>query len=177
VGDRIRRTFVLEMSRREGITGCEGEAMTMMHASAADVLNQLIAICQDGELGFDTAASAVMDQAIKTELSQYCQDRRACVRELETALGAMGEKPRISDSVAGAMCRGWMNLTSAVIDDNEHAILSACERGEDATVESYGEAMTLPLPSPLNGLIASQFESIKRVHDRVRSLRDSVNKN
>jgi uncharacterized protein (TIGR02284 family) len=148
--------------------------MTVMHENATDVLNRLLAICQYGEKGFDTAASAVMDQSLKTELSQYCDDRRACVRELQRALIAIGETPSKDGSITAAMRRGWMNLIKAISEENEQAILSACEMGEDATITAYGEAMTVPLPSPLSALITSQYESAKRIHGRVRSLRDSV---
>jgi uncharacterized protein (TIGR02284 family) len=152
----------------------DGEAMTTTHASATDVLNRLIVVCQDGEKGFDTAADAIKDQSLKAELMQYSQDRRACISELVRALGAIGEQPGDGGSISGAMRRGWMNIIEAISDDNEHAILAACERGEDATVEAYSDAMSVPLPSPLNGLIAMQYESVKRIHDCVRGLRDAV---
>jgi uncharacterized protein (TIGR02284 family) len=82
--------------------------------------------------------------------------------------------PDNNSSAAGALHRGWINLKSAVIGGDEHAILAECERGEDSAVEEFQEAVEDDLPPGLQEIVSRQYAEIKATHDRIRNLRDSA---
>lgn len=146
--------------------------MATVISSILDVIGSLIETCRDGEEGFKTAAGAVIDPALKSELLLYSGQRAEFREDLEEVVRDLGEAPPTHGSVGGAVQRGWMHLIKAV-GNSEHAILATCERGEDAALKAYREAASSTLPSAIGALVASQYQSLKRTHDRIKSLRDA----
>jgi uncharacterized protein (TIGR02284 family) len=55
-------------------------------------------------------------------------------------------------------------------------VLSECERGEDSAVEAYQQAISHDLPSPVRDMVELQYDAVRRVHDRIKSLRDASKK-
>ena len=145
--------------------------MSTVISQVRDAVNKLVEICRDGEAGFEAAAEAIKNSSVKAELMQYSGQRSEFVIELEKAAEELGETPTTSGSVAGALHRGWIHLIK-VAGTSDHSVLSACERGEDSAVAAYREALNTALPSQIGALIASQFQAVKRVHDRIKLLRD-----
>jgi uncharacterized protein (TIGR02284 family) len=66
-----------------------------------------------------------------------------------------------------------MNIKGTLTGKDDHAILSECERGEDAAVDAYEDALKLALPANILSIIQRQYQSIKQTHDRVKQMRDS----
>jgi uncharacterized protein (TIGR02284 family) len=105
---------------------------------------------------------------------QYSQQRHEFADDLREALGDVtGETVVDHGTMAGALHRGWINLKQALTSRDRLAILSECERGEDAAVHAYEEATSVALPEQLAGLVLTQMRAVQRVHDRVRALRDA----
>jgi uncharacterized protein (TIGR02284 family) len=149
--------------------------MNTSNEKALSVLNELIETCKDGEKGFSTAADSVKDAELKTLFSQYATQRANFARELQNEVQALGGKPDHSGSAAGALHRGWIDVKSAVMGRDEHAVLEECERGEDIAKDAYAKAAEgTDLPGMLLPLIQKQFESVKEAHDRMKALRDGV---
>jgi uncharacterized protein (TIGR02284 family) len=137
-------------------------------------LIHLIQICRDGQNGFDTAAKATKDTALRAELTQYSMQRQGFAADLEAALESLGESSDEDGSAAGALHRGWMNLKAAVVSNDRYAILAECERGEDSAVKTYRQAMSTDLLPTVETLVESQYDQVRRVHDRVKELRDAA---
>lgn len=144
-----------------------------MADNAYSTLNELLETCRDGQNGFDTAAKAVNDPALKAELMQYSMQRQDFAAELRAAIAALGDRPNDGGSVAAAIHRGWIDLKSMVGMSDRHSILAECERGEDSAVKAYREAIQQGLPPVVATIVQTQYEQVQRVHDRVRALRDA----
>jgi uncharacterized protein (TIGR02284 family) len=149
--------------------------MTTAIDEVRDTVNHLIEICHDGEQGFLTASQALPpDEAlIKSELVQYSNQRREFAADLESEVMQMGEEPATHGTVGGSIHRGWLHLKHAITTNHVHAILAECERGEDAAVSAYRDAVAKGLSASVADMIRTQAEAVGRVHDRIRSLRDS----
>jgi uncharacterized protein (TIGR02284 family) len=141
-----------------------------------DEINKLVETCHDGEAGFRAASEAITNPAIKAEMMQYSRQRAEFVTELEKAVAELGESPASEGSVAGALHRGWIHLIKSV-GSSDHAVLSSCERGEDSAVAAYRAALNAALPGKAGALVASQFQAVRRTHDRIKLLRDANEKN
>ncbi len=72
------------------------------------------------------------------------------------------------------MHRAWINVKSAVTNRDRHAILAEAERGEDAAVDAYKDAMEKDLPMPIKEIVTRQSAEVQAAHDKVRALRDTV---
>lgn len=147
-------------------------ATATIASDVIDTVNGLISICRDGEHGFKTASERLegSDDLLKSELHRYSEQRRDFAQELENALRDMGAEPADSGSITGTLHRGWINIRQAVAGNERKAILSECDRGEEAAVRSYGEALLAPLPSPLLSVVQNQARAVERVHERIHHL-------
>ena len=68
-------------------------------------------------------------------------------------------------------------MKSAVTNRDRHAILAEAERGEDAAVSAYSDAMKKNLPAPIKEVVSRQSVEVKAAHDKIRALRDSTAQN
>jgi len=135
-------------------------------------LNDLIETCKDGEYGFRTCAERVRSPELRAVFEEGAQSCRRGATELQEAVARLGGKPEDDSSVAGTMHRGWVRVKEAFGGDSDLSMLEECERGEDAALARYRDALKENLPEPVADLVRRQYEGVKRNHERVRTLRD-----
>lgn len=133
-------------------------------------LNNLVEICKDGQNGFRTAAEGIKNSELTTLFNTYSQQRAQFAAELQSEVRRLGGEPEETGSAAAAVHRGWINIKSAVTGEDEAAVISECERGEDSAVEAYEEALETDLPNDVKAIVSRQFSQVKEAHDRIRSL-------
>lgn len=133
-------------------------------------LNNLIETCKDGQDGFRTAAEGIKNSQLTTLFNSYSQQRAQFAAELQSEVRRLGGEPEGTGSTAAVLHRGWINIKSAVTGEDEAAVISECERGEDAAVEAYEEALETDLPNDVKSIVSRQFSQVKEAHDRIRSL-------
>ncbi len=137
-------------------------------------LNSVIETLKDGQEGFRQASEAVKDSQLKSLFNELSLQRSKFAGELQNHIVQMGDsEPETTSSTAGALHRAWINMKSAISSRDDHAILSECERGEDAAVAEYKKAMEAELPSPARDILSRQYSEVKAAHDRVKALRDA----
>ena len=148
--------------------------MTTENSTVANVLNDLIETCKDGEYGFRTCAEGVKDASLKQVFEKRAQDCASGAAELQRLVGQYGGKAEDSGSLTGAVHRGWVKVVDALTGSSDKAILDECERGEDAALARYRAALKKDdLPADVRALITRQQEGVQRNHDQIKSLRDS----
>jgi uncharacterized protein (TIGR02284 family) len=135
--------------------------------------DDLIETCRDGQNGFKEAAENVKSPELKTFFNEVAAERAQFVNELQLEIRRLGGEPAKSGSAAGALHRAWMEIKGTLTGKDDHAILAECERGEDSAVEAYRDALKLGLPTAINQTVERQFQSVKQVHDRVKTMRDA----
>lgn len=143
--------------------------------TSISTLNNLIQTCKDGENGFNEAAQGVSTADLKDLFMRYSQQRSQFAGELQDEVHKLGGDPQTSGSIAASLHRGWIDIKSAVTGQDEGAILSECERGEDSAVEAYQNALKEALPSDVNSVVERQYMQIKEAHDRIKGLRNMSN--
>ena len=144
--------------------------MAIDNDEVISTLNNLIETCKDGQNGFRTAAEGVKDTKLTTLFHTYSQQRGQFAAELQNEVRRLGGDPEKTGSTAAVLHRGWINIKSAVTGEDEGAVISECERGEDSAVKSYEEALKNNLPADVQMIVERQFSQVKEAHDRIRSL-------
>ena len=140
-----------------------------------DRLNTLIDTCKDGEYGFRTCADHVKSTDLKTVFLERAGECQRGASELQALVTRLGGKADTGSSVSGTMHRGWVAVVGTLSGYSDEAMLSECERGEDAALERYRSALKdSDLPSDVMALVQKQYEGVKRNHDQIRNLRDQV---
>jgi uncharacterized protein (TIGR02284 family) len=138
-------------------------------------LNGLIETLKDGQEGFKQSAEGVDDPQLKTVFDTLSLQRSKFAGELQSEVVNLGDPdPEDSSSVTGSMHRAWINVKSAVTNGDRHAILAEAERGEDAAVSAYKDAMEKELPAPFKEIVTRQATEVKAAHDKIRNLRDAT---
>jgi uncharacterized protein (TIGR02284 family) len=141
-------------------------------------LNGLIETLRDGQEGYKQSADGVDDRQLKTLFDTLSLQRSKFAGELQNEVVNMGDPdPEDGSSLTGSMHRAWINVKSAVTSRDRHAILAEAERGEDAAVSAYSDAMEKNLPAPIKEVVSRQSVEVKAAHDKIRALRDSTAQN
>ena len=143
-----------------------------MNNDAVSTLNSLIETSKDGEKGFKEAAEGLKSADIKAKFLEYSRERAQMAAELQTEVRSLGGDPDKGGSMSGSVHRGWVNLKAAITGQDDHAIVSEAERGEDVAKEAYESALKATLPPSAQTLVQQQAAKVRRVHDAVRDLRD-----
>jgi uncharacterized protein (TIGR02284 family) len=143
--------------------------------NAISTLNNLIETCKDGQQGFEAAAEGVKTSDLKTLFSTYSHQRAEFAGELQSEVRRLGGDAARTGSFAASLHRGWINIKSAVTGEDEAAVISECERGEDSAVRNYEDALNDEhLPADLRSIIERQFIQIKEAHDRIGALEKAL---
>ena len=146
----------------------------MSNDDVVDELNALIETCKDGEYGFRTCAEHVKSAQLRQVFTSRADECRQGATELQSLVARLGGKADTGSSVTGTMHRGWVNLKSMLTGNSDQAALDECERGEDAALARYRDAIKEDLPDDVAAVVQRQYEGVKRNHDRVRTLRDRL---
>ena len=144
--------------------------MAIDKTDVISTLNNLIETCKDGQTGFQTAAEGVKNSELKTLFHTYSQQRAQFAGELQEEVRRLGGDPEKTGSVAAALHRGWIDIKSAVTGEDENAVISECERGEDSAVKNYQDAINAGLPGDVRSIVERQYAQVKEAHDRIRAL-------
>ena len=168
--DRVRTPSTRASGMTEDTSLAAGQ--TMDNEDVVDVLNDLLETSRDGEQGFRTAAEQAQTGDLQNFLARRASDCAKAAAELEQAVRAHGGTPADGGTMAGAMHRGWVAIKTAMVANDDKAVLKECERGEDAAVASYRKALKHALPPGVRSLIERQAAGAQRNHDEVRAMRD-----
>ncbi len=147
--------------------------MTTTMTDVIGALNHLISICLDGEKGYSLAAEHETELQSKELYRQYSAQRMEMVSELKETVRRLGGDPEKGGTISGNIHRGWLGMKASVSHDSEFSIAVECERGEDAAVHAYEDALKHDIPKHVSDLLVRQYSQVKEAHDRVKMLRDS----
>lgn len=138
-----------------------------------DLLNNLIETCKDGEYGFNESADNTRSPDLRTLFRNRAMGCAEGATELQRLVMQYGGTADTGGSVSGAVHRGWVSVRSALSTYTDQAMLEEVERGEDAALKRYRDAMQHDLPADVREVIAHQLEGVQRNHDQIKALRDS----
>ena len=148
---------------------------TVANDDVVATLNGLIQTCKDGEEGFRQAAEGVNVPNLKTLFLDLSHQRLRFSVDLQNLVRSFGGDPEFTGTFSGALHRGWMDIKTAVTGNDQKAILSECERGEDMAKKNYEAAFETAMPPAVIEVLRTQFASVRAAHDQIKMLRDADN--
>ena len=128
-------------------------------------LEGLIAILEDGKLGYTNAAEHVEDAMIKSNFTNYARERASFITELQDEINRLGKSTDTAGGgPLGALHRAWIDIKATFTSNDTESIINACITGEEAAIEKYEIALEQEELSPNQiELIRKQLGSIKAV--------------
>lgn len=148
-----------------------------MQTDTTAVLEDLIQTLEDGRKGFEQTADHLENQAdesVTERMRALAEQRADFSSELRSLASLHGFTISQEGSMTGTMHRGWIGLKDALTGDDASAVLGAAETGEDHAVSEYEQALEMELPTEVRTVIERQASEVRRAHDEVRNLRDSL---
>jgi uncharacterized protein (TIGR02284 family) len=147
----------------------------IQNEATVEILNDLIEIHNDRITGYDraikesTEENADLKQLFEHMIHESHEYKMALATEVLVLKGETAE----GTTNSGKIYRVWMDVKAAFTGHDRHAILSNCEKGEDAAQVAYKTALADEnLPQFLHTLIAEQQAKLKFSHDKIKMLRD-----
>ncbi len=138
----------------------------------ADVLQELIQICRDGQEGYRNGAEHAKDPELRRLLNEVSLERAKFAGALENEAVRYGKADvDRSGTALGAIHRGWTDLKTN-LGGGDNAILSSMETGDDYARKHYDEAIReRKMPDDIVGILRNQAQAIVGTLDRIRALR------
>jgi uncharacterized protein (TIGR02284 family) len=144
---------------------------------AVDVINDLIKINNDRVAGFEKAGTDLEEdnKYLVAIFNKLAGESQQYVVEL-TAIAAQYGEAADGTSTSGDLHRAWIDIKATFTGSYLLAILSECERGEDAAKSAYRDALgpENELSPELVDILQRQQRGITEGHDLIKSLRDQV---
>ena len=109
--------------------------------ATVDTLEGLIAMLEDGKLGYTNAAEDVECTETKADFLNYARERSLFVVELQDEINRLGKSTSTTGGPMGVLHRTWIDIKSAFTGGDKDAIINACITGEKAAIEKYEEAL------------------------------------
>jgi uncharacterized protein (TIGR02284 family) len=137
------------------------------------ILNDLIQTCLDSQEGFRTAAERVCNSEFRRLFNIFAQQRNQFVTELQAEVNRLGGEPigsKREKPSSWSLERGWKAAKSIVAKGDEASIVAGCQRGEEAAVRGYQQALNADLPLDVQYVVKRQYMDIKDAYDRMRIL-------
>jgi uncharacterized protein (TIGR02284 family) len=134
------------------------------------VLNHLIETCRDGERGFLYATNYVHDPLIKAMFTELASQRERFAEDLLPHAQRFGGANDADGTTTAALHRGWMTVKDTLTGHDDKAVIREAERGEDAALTAYEEALARMLPPATRDVIERQYSEVRRAHDRIHAL-------
>lgn len=141
-----------------------------------ETFNDLIRTHRDRIAEYQKAALSLKPQeaGLSTIFSEIIRESQQCIAELNSRLVSDSTIPEEPASPEGKIYRVWMDLKVTFSSNPNYSLLDICEKGEDAMMKAYHEALKYPgtlTAEDLNLLIA-QREVVTKTHDLIKVKRD-----
>lgn len=137
-------------------------------------LNDIIVRNYDAARGFETAASNVKMNELKETFLKCSTQRSKFAGELQQEVRSLGGEPKHETSSISAMHRAWMDVKSAVSNDEEEAVLEACTTGEKAAVKEYDDLLDQNIPANIRDVIQVQRNVVNDTLQSIKILANAV---
>jgi len=142
--------------------------MATTNERTVDVLNDVIEILNDRIEGYERAMSDVdfEDVDLKAMFANLIHESRNFRNELVQEVTVLGGTPETGTTTTGQIHKAWMDLKAAFTGKDRETILSSCEYGDNAAIDTYRDALDeSEISSSLREILTRQMNSIQRTHD------------
>lgn len=144
-------------------------------SKSIETLNDLVKINNDRIEGYQRAVELTKDEDsdLRELFNRMADESRQYANELSTYVNSLGEEAEEGTRADGKIYRVWMGIKAAFSGKDRKSILESCERGEDAALKAYDEALNdEDLLAEQRQLVSEQRSRLKMSHDAIKRLRD-----
>jgi uncharacterized protein (TIGR02284 family) len=148
----------------------------MVQQGNIETFNDVIRAHTDRISEYQKATLSLKPQeaGLSTIFSEIIKESQQCIADLNSRLVSDGYIPEEHASIQGQLYRAWMDLKVTFSSNPNYSLLDICEKGEDAMMKIYHDALKHPVtlaPDDLS-LLTAQQEIVTKTHDLIKTKRD-----
>lgn len=136
-----------------------------------DTLNDLIEASKEGEAGYRQSADYATDPQLNLFFIRRSAEAATRVRELQEMVGSLGGHPVDSLSIGGTLHLRWNDLKTALLQNDNLAVIDETERDAEMVSSAYLDALALDLPVEVEILLSRQYEEAQHNQLAVKQLK------
>ena len=136
----------------------------------ADVLNDIISVCRDGERLYRHVAEKVEDQRLRNMFAEMASVRLKIVRELESEVILRGAELKRAGSVVGMISRWYLDARSRFTNYTERVFIDQLEETEDKTLRILRSAVQEVEDKSVMFRLSSLVATFQMSHDRMLAI-------
>jgi uncharacterized protein (TIGR02284 family) len=148
----------------------------MVEQGNVETFNDLIRVHRDRITEYQKAALSLKPQeaGLSTIFSEIVKESQQCIVDLNGRIVSGGYIPEEHVLLEGKIYHAWMGVKVTFSSNPNYSILDICEKGEDAILKAYHEALKYPgtLTQEDHNLLIAQLEIIKKTYDLIKAKRD-----
>ncbi|WP_345949625.1 PA2169 family four-helix-bundle protein [Mucilaginibacter sp. PAMB04274] len=119
-----------------------GKASLKSKEQVINDLNEILNLVNDGKEGYQSAAEATENPALKALFLKLSGERIVYAAELKEHIATHGEDAdNENGGLLGGLHRTWLTIKQALSSKEDKAILNAITTGEKAAIEKYNECI------------------------------------
>ena len=145
--------------------------MTTTSEKTVSVLNDVLEILNDRVEGYERAMKDVEfeDVDLKAMFANLIHESRNFRNDIIQEVQSLGGEPEKGTTTSGQIHKAWMDLKAAFTGKDREAILSSCEFGDNAAIDTYRDALDeKDLPAHVRSLLSNQLSYVQRTHDTIK---------
>lgn len=147
----------------------------MSDSKIVPALNELVEINNDRIEGYRTAIKNTENSKLRFLFAESIATSEKNLSELIREVYGLGGAPEEGTKTMGKIFRAWMDFKATLSGNDDYSLLSCCEFGEDKAQQAYEQALKdETINSAQRYMVLAQKAALKADHDRIKSLRDSV---
>lgn len=149
----------------------------MRNEKTIEALNQLIELHNDRVEGYENAISETGELDLKPLFLRFARTSIDCRAKLVLEVIRLGGVPAEGIQFAAKFKRIWVNLKTALSNNNRTIILGSLEQGEDLALKAYVDILEDGheyLDMEQLELLHEQHADLKLDHDAIKELRDAA---
>jgi uncharacterized protein (TIGR02284 family) len=135
------------------------------------LINELIAVCNDGQQFYQRAATQVANNDLKSLFREMATIRAEIADDLSKTVEAEGGSPEKGGSLVGTMRTVYAEVKSQISDDPNYQYVSELEASEEIALRTFRDDIR-KIDSPhLASHIAQHLATIQVTHDRMKDIK------
>ena len=142
-----------------------------LRLSAIAALQDLIAVCRDSCLALDEAVNKIEDRKLQNTFREMLAERAVVRDNLIAGLVALGVNPDEGGTVAGATLRLFSKVKTALLKNDQVAVIAALEAAEDRVKNRFLDTLKQRLPVEVQNCIQNELSAVLASHDLVSALK------
>lgn len=153
---------------------------TQKNQGLIDSLNELVEINNDRIQGYERAIAENKDEELDYLFITMASHSKTNKSDLSREIHLLGGEATESTKTSGKLFRLWMDIKAALTGKDKQEILSSCEFGENAAIETYEQVLKDDphlLNEQLHMLIETQKKEIIKDRDRIHSMLQPAGEN